>query len=602
MIIIALPDTRKKIMKLPNKAVNWCYIGKNIDIREKFVDVLGKENKLYLKDKLHKVAEELRQPFLDFVSDIGKLQNDKRNWWASRFASKSPFQTDFFLLLCYEKLIEKIIQEFDDKMESICIIVEDPWLFTQLKRINFKNQKIVFIGHPYLLRKKFLWLIRGITYRLMLLLYLITQKWITYYFYTREILDAIRKKGKTVALLSYIDESTFSNKENKYKDKYLSGDMEDFLSSKGIAVVRLSYLQFPLKLISKCRTSTNTIWPLILDLKLKEMIVSILAWWQPKIRDYTKIFVNDTPIDILFQRERWMEFGLMVFNLNLMYYYCISNFFSKGWCKVLVYTFENQPFEKMICMAGDNYPNIKLIGYRNSHSPWFYLSLFLGKGEYEAVPLPDRIITMGNHTFRTFYEKGGYAESILRNGGAWRYTYLWKNDFKIQLTKEPKTVLVATPIDPLIAKALLLDLKRAFHNTYIDIKFLIKCHPSTPFSSLKIEMYNNLFHIVNDSIEQLFDTVETVIYTTSTVGIESLVKGKKVIRFIPENLVTADPLDGITSDLYFTCYEGDCLSVILNALQSTITEKKKTAITQLKCDYFDKVNHDLWLKEISTSN
>lgn len=603
MIIIALPNTLKKIKRVSDKGVNWCYIGKNVNVKEKIADTFGKENMFYLKDRLHKIAEELRQPFLDFVANIGRLQENKLNWWASRFASKSPFQTDFFLLLCYEKLIEEVVKEIYDKTESICIIVEDPWLFTQLKGLDFKSQKIMFVGYSCLLRKKFLWLTRGIIYRFMLLLYLIVQKCITYFFYRRNVPYAVRRGKRAVALLSYIDESTFNNKDNKYKDKYLSGEMEDFLLSKDIAVIRPTYLQFSLKFIPKCRINADTIWPLILNLKLRDIIVPILMWWQPKIPPDFKMFINDTPLKVLFERERWQEFGLMVFNLNLMFYYSMLNFFSKGWCKVLVYTFENQPFEKMICMAKNSYPDIKLIGYRNSHSPWFYLSLFLGEGEHKFVPLPDRIITMGNHAYKMFLEKGGYIDGILRNGGAWRYTYLWERDFQIAKDNASKTVLVATPIDPLIAKTLLLDLKRAFYNTHTDIKFLIKCHPSTPFSLLKIEMHNNdLFQIVDYPIEQLFDTVGTVIYTTSTVGIEALVKGKKVIRFIPNNLITADPLDGIASNLYFTCYEGDCFEIILKALQSNITEKTKTAIMQLKNEYFDKVNYDLWLREVTTNN
>ena len=42
----------------------------------------------------------------------------------------------------------------------------------------------------------------------------------------------------------------------------------------------------------------------------------------------------------------------------------------------------------------------------------------LGEKEYEFIPLPDKIITMGNHALRMFREKGGYEDRILRNGGA----------------------------------------------------------------------------------------------------------------------------------------------------------------------------------------
>lgn len=603
MIVVTLPGEIKRIQKMINKPASWCYIGKNVNIREKIANVFGDETLFHFKDRLHRIAGELRQPFLDFVADVGRMQEDKLNWWASRFASRSPFQTDFFLLLCYERLVEEIIQEVYNRAGSICIIVEDPWLFSQLKKRDFKDNRIIFIGYSYLQGRKFLYFVRGIVYRFLLLLYLVIHKCITSYFYRKNIPDSVRKGKKAVALLSYIDESTFSGKENKYKDKYLCGDMENFLTTHSIAVIRPTYLQFPLRLIPKCKVNADTIWPLILDLKLKDVIISILNWWWPEIQPYTKMMINGLPLNILFERERWMEFKLMVFNLNLMFYYGMANFFSKNWCKVLIYTFENQPFEKMICLANDGYDDIKLIGYRNTNSPWFYLSLFLGKNEYEFIPLPDRIITIGDHTLKMFRDKGGYMNEMLRNGGAWRYTYLWKDNFEANKVNARKTVLVATPVDMLIARILLLDLKKAFRSTYTDIKFIIKCYPSTPFSSLKIEMGNNdLFQVVDDPIEKLLDVIDTVIYTTSTVGIESLVREKKVIRFIPENLITADPLDGIQSDLYFTCYEGDCFEIILKAVEFNITEKMKMAMMQLKHEYFDKVNYDLWLREVTTNN
>lgn len=603
MIVITLPSKIKRIQRMINKPASWCYIGKNVNIRQKIANVFGDETLFHFKDRLHRIAGELRQPFLDFVADVGRIQEDKLNWWASRFASRSPFQTDFFLLLCYERLVEKIIQEVYNKTGSMCIIVENPWLFSQLKKRDFKDNGIVFIGYSYLQGRKFLYFVRGIIYRFLLLLYLVIHKCITSYFYRKNIPDSVRKGKKAVALLSYIDGSTFSGKENKYKDKYLCGDMENFLITHSIAVIRPTYLQFPLRLIPKCKVNADTIWPLILDLKLKDVIISILNWWLPEIQPCTKMMINGLPLNILFERERWMEFKLMVFNLNLMFYYGMANFFSRNWCKVLIYTFENQPFEKMICLAKDGYDDIKLIGYRNTNSPWFYLSLFLGKNEYEFIPLPDRIITIGDHTLKMFRDKGGYKDEMLRNGGAWRYTYLWKDNIESNKVNARKTVLVATPVDMLIARILLLDLKKAFRSTYTDIKFIIKCYPSTPFSSLKIEMDNNdLFQVVDDPIEKLLDVIDTVIYTTSTVGIESLVREKKVIRFIPENLITADPLDGIQSDLYFTCYEGDCFEIIHTALEFNITEKMKMAMMQLKHEYFDKVNYDLWLREVTTNN
>lgn len=88
----------------------WCYLGKDVVARRKISRVLGEKRRFLLTDRLHGIATKLRQPFLDYIAELGRTQRNSVIWWASRFASKSPFQTDFFLLVCYKALATELIR------------------------------------------------------------------------------------------------------------------------------------------------------------------------------------------------------------------------------------------------------------------------------------------------------------------------------------------------------------------------------------------------------------------------------------------------------------------------------------------------------------
>ena len=78
---------------------------------------------------------------------MGMCQRNKLQWWASRFASKSPYQTDFYLLFCYEVLVNRLITEFVDKKQDICVFIEDNWLFFSIVTRYKTSEGILFFGN-----------------------------------------------------------------------------------------------------------------------------------------------------------------------------------------------------------------------------------------------------------------------------------------------------------------------------------------------------------------------------------------------------------------------------------------------------------------------
>ena len=599
MIIIALPNSLTELVNILDSSTQWCYLGKDISKRFKISDVIGDQKRFFLKDKLHMIVKKMREPFIDYVARIGTIQKNELIWWASRFASRSPFQTDFFLLFCYRILVDELIK--DDRRDSkLVIFVEDPWLFEQIRSdyVRRGNTAIVFLGKTRLYRKRILALLRGIIYRMLFFGYVTILKLIIgFYYRNHKPAVAHGADSNTVAILSWIDERAFEKDSRTFRDSY-TGGLAHYLQSQNIKVICPTYLTFPLKFVTDVVRNKNIIWPIILDLPLLRALLLLTKICNFKLETHYSSFEGYSLI-FLFKREFWEEFRSPSFNMHLMYFYTIKIFFSRGWCDIFHYPFENQPFEKIICMAAKLYPEIKLIGYRDSTTSLKYLNMFLGKLEKDNVPLPHRIITIGQISQDLFVRHGNYPEGMFVNGGAWRYVHLHKKEVTIEEKSVDRTVLVATPIDKDISKTIIMDLKRSFYDTQA-VKFIIKCHPATPFSSLGIILVNNgLFTVTDETTDSLIGKIDTVIYTACTVGVEYFVKGKKVIKYVMENILDLDQMEGVPEDLYFTCYEGDCFDGILNAVKTQVSRDKRQRMVEFKSVFFGHVLPEVWLQEIN---
>ena len=605
-VIVALPSTVRALALKFDAKMEWCYIGKNVLVTAKIAAAVGKEKRFYLGDRLHNVAEELRQPFLDFVACLGKHQKNKVNWWASRFASRSPFQTDFFLLLCYKTLVENIVKECKEEKRAICIFVEDPWLFLDLKNTNKNRSSIEFFGRPWLVTKKARLLIQGIIYRVLIGGYLFLEWLLTIYYHGARRPEAARQCKRSVAILSYVEKRAFVN--GRYLDPYTCG-LADLLEANGIGVLRPVYIKFPLQLSKEIGRLGGVFWPLILDLPARDMFLALVQWWSPHIPEGRKsaMSVNGYFVQTLLDREWWDELSKHSFNYNLMFYRAISHFLRKGWCQSLVYIYENQPWEKLLCIAAGEVNNVKIIGYQHSTMPRFLLSQFLGKGEVDIMPLPDKILTTGKHLLER-YREGGIPTDKLSIGGVWRYEYLWarknksrnKDDKDTNFNGLKRTILIALPVDLTLAKALLLFISNGLPKGYREkgIELLVKPHPDTSLSVMDVE--DSLlkdFNIVNDTVESLLKNVDVVIYTGSGVGLEALMYGNiKVIRYVPENMIDMDRIDWVPQDLVLTLRDGDILK--LSFLEGEPPKSCGEELNKLCQRYFSKVKEQAWLEEL----
>src|SRR5713101_7154576 len=125
--------------------LEWCYFGTDLSRRDKVNEILAAGKLLSIAEELNRIAFDAKQPFLDWIADIGSHQKDKLNWWASRIASKSPLQTDCFLLVCYHRLFRSWVTG-ERQSRTRIVIVEDPWLMGLLSRNFAPSPGVAFLG------------------------------------------------------------------------------------------------------------------------------------------------------------------------------------------------------------------------------------------------------------------------------------------------------------------------------------------------------------------------------------------------------------------------------------------------------------------------
>lgn len=600
MICLALAETVLR-KSASYSSTQWCYVGKDFGVREQVAAVCGESHRYFLGNKLQEIVGRAKDAFLDYISTMGSGRPDQLTWWASRFASRSPFQSDFFLLCCYRLLIHDLLYHFPQD-SSLLIVVEDPWLYRQLREELSRPgpHEVFFDGEVSLWRPRFRLLARGMVYRLLLLTYLTLQKYLTRILYGFSA-PVAGTRARSIAFQAWIEQRAFNSKSGKFKDTS-TGDLASFLESKHIKVICPTYLRFPFRLIRAVARNKDVLWPLIFDLSLFRALQCAVRVWRINPLPLPEALGGGT-VDHLLKREFWLEFSSTSFNENLMYYYTFRRFLARDWVAVFHYRFENQPFEKMMCLAARSFSKVRLVGYRDSANSINQLNLFLGKGEGEFMPLPHKIITIGELSQKLFQEHGRYPEGLIVNGGAWRYVNAAASPQQPTGHGSGNMVLVATTIDKSISRALILDVIRTFQGRDDSLKFLIKCHPDAPFASLDIQAeFGTRFTVTERPVIQLLEEIDTIIYSTSTVGVEFFVRGKKVIRYILENQIDLDPLEGVPSHLYYKCYEGACLEAITTAVREEFNQAKVEEMLELRNAFFGPIHHGVWLEEFDGGN
>lgn len=593
------------------QSLEWCYFGLSHSRKSKIARILFSVKPINISGELNRIAQDIKQPFLDWADEIGDRQPDKLNWWASRFASKSPFQTDFFILVCYHRLFVSWMADLKQTGTRI-VVVEDPWLRFLLQRDFGSSVGVAFVGTPFaVMVNAAFWLVRAPLARLFFILH---------YSWTKLVANLVlRGNQQTVGQVdpgraevlcyTWIENSCFVS-PGKLTDAYF-GKLEDLLSKNGETVRRMTSLWVEDRFVWRLRPFLQKFLVTQHYITIGDILKSAVSFLRisglgslPKLDgyDYTT----------LVRRELLEEWRLARFPAYQLCYLVFRRLAKDcgSRTKSLIYPFENQPWEKMLCLAiRDEAPWITLIGYQHSSVPPLLLNYCLGKDESKRVPLPDFVVTNGQVSLDKL-KSAGFPSGKLINGGTLRFEYLFEEQPRTNSLPRSRStefcILVAFPFTSHHAASLLQDLLEAFPSPFLDLKeglrvaFFLKFHPDLSWDQLAdpTTKLPEWFTVSARPLRELMDTADLFLYAPTTGSWrEAYLRGLPVLKYLGEFL-DIDSTDILTEKEVPLCSTETLRPMIVTMLSKTEASSRETR-QRLMGNVFSPVNEDLWLRLVN---
>lgn len=547
---------------------------------------------LRLGGRLQEIAEQLRRPYIEFVAGLGRQQSDETMWWASAFASKSPLQTDFFLLVCYVALVLRLVDEWKEQDRPLLVFVDDPWVLSDLRTALRGRSDARVVGPAPTWPAAAVWLARGVAARLHLILSLVAE-WMAAASFFRGGHGRPPGDELAVGIVSVAEPRSVSG--DGFHDPYL-GRLGALLQSSGIRVIRPILPFFPLRLTWALARFKEEVWPLILELRPQDLVHGLRAW-RPRLPG--RMAIGRYPVDSLVRREVLVALRNSVFNGNLVVKALMKRFFARGWIETIVYAFENQPWEKMMCMAAREAGQLRLIGHQHSTVPRFLLTHFLGEGEGAVVPLPDRVLTSGPLTTDLLRCEGGYPPGCVIEAGSLRYEHIRQMMHLAQSPRRSRIVLIVLPVDVPRARFMLAQAAKAFEDPGDSWRLVVKRHPD--IAGMILPMSPRLRQVAEFSdapFSDLLQDAEIVVASGSAV-VEAWLCSRTVIRVRYENRLDLDP-GGENEPGILVADEDDLARVIVDCMRAA--EQRPHPVTADRENvYFGPVRPDVWLREVGAT-
>jgi hypothetical protein len=350
----------------------WCYLGKDSRARRKIAKTLHPHPEADIADDLNAIAAELRQPFVDWIARLGQQQTDPLRWWASRLSARSPLQTDFFLLVCYRVACHSWHKDPSTSINRI-IVIEDPWLH-RLLNADFSGQDSVrSSGDPVLWLLAYgRWTLRRFLSRLRFLSAAFRALHFTHRFQggTKNSQASGKTPDRPVLLYTELHASCFS--EPGALHDFNTGRLKSILTENGLRVQHL----IPLTI------SNPSLWNQLLPFRDEILLSSCsLSWkdiWKALRCRFTMTWNNtqsrfqDLDFKKLLQREMLLENAAPQYAHNYLLFVSLKRFALEhaDAFECIIYPYENQPWEKMLCLAFKNSSSTtRLVGYQNATIP-----------------------------------------------------------------------------------------------------------------------------------------------------------------------------------------------------------------------------------------
>jgi len=526
--------------KLIDKNLRWLYLGNDTS---KYLHILYNfgcygENVNEIID-LQNISKTLRNYYIDYIGSLSESYHSD-SWWLASFPEKNQFISRVFLNICYLKIA---LSELESKegSEHLVIFIDNRYLWRSLvKNIHLSGKypgferytkdsafynffekaatdlKFTFNKLKFIINHSFKILVSKSIFR-----------------FNREIQN--HTGNENILLISWVDGRSFKN--STYNDPYF-GALYDYLKTREKNVIVVPQILPDLleyyRVVKKISLSEDNFLVPESFLKFVDPIKITLSEIKKRPKKLScPLFMNMEISDLIYSDfiDDWTGSRLSAIKL----FSPVITAFHKAKLGVseVIFTYENHNREKYLTLLfREWYPSSIIVGYQHASVSDMYLDHFYSDKEADLIPLPDRIITNGNHPKKLFVSSG-YDENMVYCGPALRYDYIFETLKSKQLEKrisdkKRPTVLVVTSIDINDSTEMVYKAVKAFEDCK-EYRVLIKCHPMLNFNRLKKIMKKIRiplhFTVVDQPLNELLINSDVMIYTTTTACIEAMALG-----------------------------------------------------------------------------
>ena len=573
-MFIVTPAAAARVVR-ENPRRTWCYLGTDVAARERLRSTCGAD--VPIGADLTAVALRLKQPFLDWIAQIGRRQRRPVRWWASAMASKSPLQTELFLLVCYGEILAAWAT---GGSPAQVIVIEDAWLFAASRAWLRTNRRVQFAGSRGELQAAAGMRLRWLAW-LRTLTFAANAAWAVAR--ARAAMShRVPTEGRHHALIFTWIEARAFPPDGTFRDPY-TGRLASILAGHGMPVARLTPLAVPRALWASMRASDERFVVVPAFARIGDVLRAACARFRIDAETVNRQFLRRDHGPLL-ERERLVENASASFRQHLLWHAATRRIAARmtGSPVTVIYPFENQPHEKLLCLAWrEAAPDATLIGYVTAGIPSLLLSFFLGTREAEFQPLPDTIVTNGPAS-RDLLAASGYPADRLVDGGAFRFEHLARMVFgdasSFAAARGAPRLLVPLPTVARYARELLESLSAAFREPVIDptsqrpIECIVTFHVDLPREAVvnaDVRLPSSIL-LSSQTMGELLDGAALCVFIPPTSSWrEALIAGVPVLRYRPDTL-DIDPVDALAGVELPECSRLTLRDAILTALRSPV--------------------------------
>ena len=534
----------------------WAYFGTDIRRKDNTAGILTSGRRHFYGRQLNTMSADLKSEFLEWVAGINALYGHDLNWWAQRVTSKSPFQSDFFLLFCCCHLLKEWLKQMPCACRQLLVAVEDP-LFHR-----FLEEQLAPGDGEFLTVLNSRWSVRAanikffLKIRLAFLLFLarMAGSSLANLYLRLRYQNKIRAvQSESTQILIYTEAEDASFRGGEFKDIYRMERIARLYRKNGHTAA------FAFQFGLKPRLRKKILEQVEGGCFLPDLAVTIGQWlavlFTVPIRVDPKACptVNSMDFSRLLFREYLQERSSTSFWSRLCLYHAYMNFFQhKKNLRLFIYLFENQAWEKMVLWAArDSQAGIVTAGYQHSSILSMELNHFLGRAEAEISPQPDYIISNGAYN-TGLLEKSGFKNSRILNGGSVRFSDCGPDGQLLRQRQDRKRKNILFLLQSQIARSMevIVSMDKVVSEKF-DFELFVKPHPA--FFNRKLARMIKAkcpgARISYLPLNELLPDMDLVVYSSTTAALEASSRGLALYK-VDSELIDADIIEELGHSAY----------------------------------------------------